>query len=106
MAWAQASGKGSLPASPKDVAAYLEDRSEMAARPSTLRVAAAIALNHKNAGFDVPVHHVLAWTVLDKFARDDVPGRNRALPLGLDCHLATRKIAHQPRWGRGETCGV
>ena len=57
VAWAQASGRRSLPASPEDVAAYLEDRSEAGARPSTLRVAAAaIALNHKNAGFDIPVH--------------------------------------------------
>ena len=55
VAWSQASGKRSLPASPEDVAAYLEDRSETGARPSTLRVAAAaIARNHKDAGFEVP----------------------------------------------------
>ena len=47
VAWSQASGRRSLPASPEDVAAYLEDRSETGARPSTLRVAAAIARNHK-----------------------------------------------------------
>ena len=56
-----------MPASPKDVAAYLEDRLEPGARPSTLRVvAAAIARNHKDAGFDVPVDHGVARTVLDE----------------------------------------
>ena len=59
--WSQVSGRRSLPASPEDVAAYLEDRSETGARPSTLRVAAAaIARNHKDAGFDVPVHEYVA----------------------------------------------
>ena len=63
-----------MPASPEDVVAYLEDRSESGARPSTLRVAAAIARNHKDAGFHV---------------------------LDLNCYLAIRKTAHKPRWGRG-----
>ena len=100
--WSHASGRRSLPASPEDVAAYLEDRSETGARPSTLRVAAfAIARNHRDAGFDVPVHHGVARTVLDELTRDDVPGRSRALPLDLDCYLAIRKTAHEPRWGRG-----
>ena len=101
VAWAQASGRGSLPASPEDVAAYLEDISETGARPSTLRVAAAIARNHKDSGFDVPVHHGVARTALDELTRDDVPGRSRAMPLDLDCYLAIRKTAHEPRWGRG-----
>ena len=65
-----------------------------------------IAREYEEAGFDVPVHHGLAWTVLDKSARDDVPGRSRALPLGSYCYLAIRKTAHQPGWGRGERCGV
>ena len=100
--WSQASGRRSLPASPEDVAAYLEDRSETGARPSTLRVvAAAIARNHKNAGFDVPVHDYVARSVLDELTRDDSPGPSRALPLDLDCYLAIRKTAHKPRWGRG-----
>ena len=64
-----------------------------------------IAREYEEAGFDVPVHHALAWTVLGKVARDDVPGQSEALPLGLDCYLATRKTAHQPRWGRREGCG-
>ena len=85
-----------------DVAAYLEDRSETGARPSTLRVvAAAIARNHKDAGVDVPVQHDIARSVLDELTRDDAPGPSRALPLDLDCYLAIRKTAHKPRWGRG-----
>ena len=102
VAWSQASGRRSLPASPEDVAAYLEDRSETGARPSTLRVAAAaIARTHKDAGFDVPVHHRVARIMLDELTRSDAPGPTRALPLDLDCYLAIRKTAHEPRWGRG-----
>ena len=102
VAWSEALGRRSLPASPEDVAAYLEDRSETGARPSTLRVAAAaIAHNHRHAGFDVPVHRGVARIVLDDLARDDAPGPVRALPLDLDCYLAMRKTARQPRWGRG-----
>ena len=101
-AWSQASGRCSLPASPEDVASYLEDRSGTGARPSTLRVAAAaIARNHKDAGFDVPVHHAVARTVLDELTRDDAPSPTRALLLDLYCYLAIRKTAHKPRWGRG-----
>ena len=107
VAWSQASGKRSLPASPEDVAAYLEDRSETGGRPSTLRVAAAvIARNHKDAGFDVSVRHGVARTMLDELTRDNAPGPSRALPsralpLDLDCYLAIRKTMHKPRWGRG-----
>ena len=102
VAWSQASGKRSLPASPVDVAAYLKDRSQTGARPSTLRVAAAaIAHNHKDAGFDVPVHDYVARSVLDELTRDDSPGPSKALPLDLDCYLAIRKTAHKPRCGRG-----
>ena len=102
VAWSQASGRRSLPASLEDVAAYLEDRSETGARPSTLRVAAfAIARSHEDAGFDAPVHHGVARTVLEELTRDRSPGPTRALPLDLDCYLAIRKTAHRPRWGRG-----
>ena len=102
VAWSEASGRRSLPASPEDVAAYLEDRSGSGARPSTLRVAAfAIARNHRDAGFDVPVHRGVARAVLEELTQDDAPGPTRALPLDLDCYLAVRKTAHQPRWGRG-----
>ena len=101
VAWSQMSGRPSLPASPEDVAAYLEGRSAAGARPSTLRVvAAAIAHNHKNAGFDVPVHRGVARIMLDELTWDDSPGPSRALPLDLDCYLAIRKTAHKPRWGR------
>ncbi len=102
VAWSKESGRRSLPASPEDVAAYLEDRSGSGARPSTLRVAAfAIARNHRDAGFDVPVQRGVARTVLDELTRDEAPGPTRALPLDLDCYLAIRKTAHEPRWGRG-----
>ena len=102
VAWSQASGRRSLPAAPEDVAAYLEDRSETGARPSTLRVvAAAIARNHRDAGFAVPVHHGVARTTLDELTQGEAPGPSRALPLDLDCYLAIRKTAHKPRWGRG-----
>ena len=70
LGWSQKSGRCSLPASPEDVAAYLKDRSETVARPSTLRVvAAAIARNHKDAGFDVPVHDYVARSVLGELTR-------------------------------------
>ena len=97
VAWSHASGRRSLPASPEDVAAYLEDRSETGARPSTLKVvAAAIARNHRDAGFDVPVHHGVARAVLDELTLDDAPAPARALPLDLDCYLAIRKTARRP----------
>ena len=102
VAWSQSSGRCSLPASSEDVAAYLEDRSETGARPSTLGVAAAaIARSHKDAGFDVPVHQGVARTVLEELTQEDSPRPARALPLDLDCYLAIRKTAHRPRWGRG-----
>ena len=102
VAWSEASGRRSLPASPEDVAAYLQDRSDTGARPSTLKVAAAaIARNHRDAGFDVPVHHGAARTVLDELTRDDAPSPIRALPLDLDRYLAIRRTAHKPRSGRG-----
>ena len=100
--WSEASGRRSLPAAPEDVAAYLEDRSETGARPSTLKVAAAaIARSHRDAGFDVPVHQGAARTVLDELTRDHAPSPIRALPLDLDCYLAIRRTAHKPRSGRG-----
>ena len=77
-------------------------RLETGARPSTLRVAAAaIARNHKDAGLDVPVHHGVARLVLDELTQDESPGPSRALPLDLNCYLAIRKTAYQPRAGRG-----
>ena len=102
VAWSRASGKCSLPASPEDVAAYLEDRSGTGARPSTLRVvAAAIARNHRDAGFDAPIHRGAARITLDELTQEDSPRPVRALPLDLDCYLAIRNTAHSPRWGRG-----
>ena len=94
VAWSKASGRGSLPASPQDVAAYLEDRSGTGARPSTLRVmAAAIAHNHRDAGLGVPLRRGAAKTVLDELPRDDAPGPSRAPPLELNGYLAIRKTA-------------
>ena len=102
VAWSQAAGRCSLPASAEDVAAYLEDKSGTGARPSTLRVAAAaIARSHKDAGFEVPLHQDAVRTVLAELTKDDDPDPNRALPLDLDCYLAIRKTAQRPRGGRG-----
>ena len=102
VAWAEAAGKCSLPATPENVAAYLENRAEAGAKASTIKVvAAAIAYNHKDAGFDVPLQQGVARTVLDELTQDDSPGPTRALPLDLDCYLAIRKTAYEPRSGRG-----
>ena len=84
------------------MAAYLQNRAEAGARASTIKVAAAaIAHNHRDAGFEVPLRHGVARTVLDELTQDDSPGPVRALPMGLDCYLAIRKTAHEPRSGRG-----
>ena len=84
------------------MAAYLENRAEAGARASTLKVAAAaIAHNHKDAGFDVPLRHGGARTVLEDLTQDDPPGPARALALDLDSYLAIRKTAYEPRSGRG-----
>ena len=102
VAWCEASGRSSLPASPEDVAAYLNDKWESGAKPSTLKVvAAAITRNHKEAGLDVSVQQGVARAVLDELTQDDSPGAIRALPLDLDCYLAIRKTAYEPRSGRG-----
>ena len=102
VAWSEAAGRRSLPATSEDVVAYLENRAEAGARASTIKVAAAaIAHNHKEAGFDVPHQRGVARTVLEELAQDHSPGPVRALPLDLDCYLAIRKTAHEPRSGRG-----
>ena len=101
-AWCEASGRSSLPASPEHVAAYLKDRWESGAKPSTLKaMAAAIARSHKEAGFDAPLQRGVARAVLDELTQDDSPGATRALPLDLDCYLAIRKVAKEQRSGRG-----
>ena len=102
VAWCEASGRSSLPASPEHVAAYLRDKWESGAKPSTLKVVvAAITRNHKEGGFDVPLRHGAARTVLDELTQDDSPVPTRALPLDLDCYLAIRKTAYEPRSSRG-----
>ena len=102
VAWSEMAGTRSLPATPEDVAAYLENRAQAGARASTIKVAAAaIAHNHRNAGFDVPLRHGVARTVLDELTQDDSPGATRELPLDLDCYLAIRKTAHESRSGGG-----
>ena len=102
VAWCEASGRSSLPASPEDVAAYLKDKWESGAKPSTLKVvAAAITRNHKEAGFDVSVQQGIARTVLDELTQDHSPAPVRALPLDLECYLAIRKTAYEPRSSRG-----
>ena len=102
VAWSEAAGRRSLPAAPEDVAAYLENRAEAGARASTIKVAAAaIAHNHKDAGFETPLLLGVARTALEELTQDDSPGPVRALPLDLDCYLAIRKTAYEPRSGRG-----
>ena len=56
VAWSEAAGRRSLPAAPEDIVAYLKNRAEAGAKASTIKVvAAAIAHNHKDAGYDVPL---------------------------------------------------
>ena len=79
--WCEASGMNSLPASPEDVAAYLKDRWETGAKPSTLKVvAAAIARSHREAGFDVSAQQGVARAVLDELTPDDSPSATRRCP--------------------------
>ena len=102
VAWCEESGSNSLPASPDDVAAYLRDRQESGAKPSTLKVAAAaIARSHREAGFDVAAQQGVARAVLDELTQDDSPHATRVLPLELDCYLDIRKVAKEARSGRG-----
>ena len=102
VAWCEESGSSSLPASPEDVAAYLKDRWESGAKPSTLKVvAAAITRSHREAGFDVSAQQGVTRAVLEELTQDDSPGPTRALPLDLDCYLAIRKVAKEKRNGRG-----
>ena len=102
MAWAQASGRGSLPASPEDVAAYLEDRSAdgcEAFNPASGGGGdSAQSQGHRFRRACPP------WRRPDRAGRADTgrsPPTSRALPLDLNCYLAIRKTAHEPRWGRG-----
>ena len=102
VAWSEAAGRRSLPATPEDVAAYLENRPNAGARASTIKVAAAaIAHNHKDSGFDMPLRSGIARAVFEELTQDASPCPTRALPLDLDCYLAIRKTAFEPRSGRG-----
>ena len=107
VAWSEAAGRRPLPATPEDVTTYLENRAEAGAKASTIKdVAAAIAYNHKHAGFDVPLRQGVARTVLDELTQDDSPGPTRALPVDLDCYLAIRKTANEQRSGKGRAYGT
>ena len=102
VAWCDAAGRPFLPASPEDVAAYLEDRARAGAKASTIKVsAAAINYNHRIADFGEPLAQGVARTVLDELTQDETPGPIRALPLDLDCYIAIRKTAYEPRRSRG-----
>ena len=102
VAWSDETGKRHMPASPQDVAAYMVSRSEAGARASSLKVAAAaITHYHREAGYDSPLRRATASTILDELTRDETPGPSRALPLDLDCFLAIRRTACEPRSGRG-----
>ena len=78
-----------MPAPHEIFAAHLEDKSEMGAKPSTLRAAAAVlAHNQRHPRCYVPIHR-------------DVPlVPNRVLLLDLDCYRVIRKAEHRPGSGR------
>ena len=101
VAWSEGSGNSPLPASPEDVASYLEERWESGAKPSTLIVVAtAIARNHREAGFEVPVQRGIARAVLDKLTREEVSGSLTPVRRAL-MHPPTRAGTHK---GSGHTC--
>ena len=80
----------------------MEDRWDSGAKLSTLKVvAAAIARNHREAGFDSPFQGGVARSLLDDLSRGNPPSPTRALPLDLDCYLAISNAAQEPRSGRG-----
>ena len=84
------------------MAAYLKDRRDSGAKPSTLKVvAAAIARSHREAGFDVSGQQGATRAVLEELTQDDSPGTTRALPLDLDCYLSIRKVDKEQPSGRG-----
>ena len=60
-------------------------------------VAFAIARNHRIAGFVVPVHRGVPRSLLDEQTWDEAPNPTKVLPLDLDCYLAIRNTAHEPR---------
>ena len=102
VAWCESKDRNSLPATPEDVAAYLDERSEAGPKASTIKVtAAAISHYHREGGLDVPLRQGVARAVLDELTQDSSPGPTGALPLVLDCYLAIRRTAHEPRKGRG-----
>ena len=108
VAWSEAAGIQALPATPEDVAAYLEDRAEAGARASTLKVAAAaIAFNHKDAGFDVPLQPGVARTVLDELTQDNSPRSHQGVaprPGLLSGHQEDRLRITQQQGRRDGTC--
>ena len=104
VAWCEESGSSSLPASPDDVAAYLN-------RPCGNRGANPLdpdggggghrAQPQVQARFDVAAQQGVARAVLEELTPDDSPVTTRALPLDLDCYLTIRKAAKEARSGRG-----
>ncbi len=102
VAWSEASGRSSLPASQEDVATYLAERWDLGSKLSTLKVvASAIARYHKEAGLDAPFQSGVSRQLLHDLAQDHISSPIRAMPLDLDCYLAIRKTAQEPRSGRG-----
>ena len=102
VSWSEASGRSSLPASPEDVATYLAERWQSGAKPATLKVAAAaITRYHREAGFDAPFQSGFSRQLLDELTRYDTSSPSRVMPLDLDCFLAIRKTAQEPRSSRG-----
>ena len=68
--------------------------------------AAAIARNHKDAGFEGPLQHGVAKTVLDELPRDDAPGPSRALPLDPGLLSRYQEDGAQTALGTGWSAGA
>ena len=99
VSWAGRSDRTPLPADPEDVAAYLDDLGGTERSVPALWVAQkAISGRHMDLGLDDPCDHATVRTILEKLSDNK---RKPARPLRLEHYLAIRKVAHEPRVGRG-----
>ena len=103
VSWAGRSDRTPLPADPEDVAAYLDDLGGTERSvPALWAAQKAIFGRHMDLGLDDPCEHDLVRTTLERLeeSRTRVSGMS-ARPLRLEHYLAIRKVAHEPRVGRG-----
>ena len=103
IAWALRKGMPPLPASPTQVAAYLEERiEERGHRPATLRAAAAaIAFVHRTAGLDDPCASREVKRTLRGASRRVGRGQKQAEGLTAEVLGVMQEAARSPRRGRG-----